>query len=67
MGVVHVGWTTLDKRVREFSSSAASALTPREFEAVAQAAEEQTALLLAHVVSVSDVCLESSWSVIVCY
>jgi hypothetical protein len=52
MGVVHVGWSTLDKRVREFSSTAASALTPKEFEAVAEAAEEQTAQLLAHVVSV---------------
>jgi hypothetical protein len=50
MGVVHVGWSTLDKRVREFSSTAASALTPKEFEAVAEAAEEQTAQLLAHVV-----------------
>jgi hypothetical protein len=52
MGVVHVGWSTLDKRVREFSSSAASALTPKEFETVAAAAEEQTAQLLAHVVGV---------------
>jgi hypothetical protein len=51
MGVVHVGWSTLDKRVREFSSAAASALTPKEFEAVAAATEEQTAQLLAHVVS----------------
>jgi hypothetical protein len=50
MGVVHVGWSTLDKRVREFSSAAASALTPKEFEAVAAATEEQTAQLLAHVV-----------------
>lgn len=51
MGVVHVGWSTLDRRVREFAASGASALTPKEFEAVAAAAEEQTAALLAHVVS----------------
>jgi hypothetical protein len=51
MGVVHVGWSTLDRRVREFAASGASALTPKEFEAVAAAAEEQMAALLAHVVS----------------
>jgi hypothetical protein len=50
MGVVHIGWGTLDKRVREFAATPSAGLTPREFEAVAAAAEEQAAALLAHLV-----------------
>jgi hypothetical protein len=50
MGVVHVGWATLDKRVREFSANAAAGLTLKEFEAAAAAAEEEQEALLAELV-----------------
>jgi hypothetical protein len=51
MGVVHVGWATLDKRVREFSANAAAGLTLKEFEAAAAAAEEEQEALLVQLVS----------------
>jgi hypothetical protein len=41
MAVVHIGWNTLDKRVREFTSTTASTLTIDEFEEQAKAHEEQ--------------------------
>lgn len=50
MGVVHVGWATLDKRVREFSAVAAARLTLKEFEAAAAAAEQEQEALLADLV-----------------
>ena len=47
MRVVHVGWSTLDERVREFRSTAVSALTAAEFEETAkQAAADEERLLL---------------------
>lgn len=52
MGVVHVGWATLDKRVREFSANAAAGLTVKEFEAAAETAEKEQEALLAALVSV---------------
>jgi len=50
MQVVHVGWSTLDERVREFRSTAVSALTAGEFEEVAATADEDEQRLLQHVV-----------------
>lgn len=46
MSVVHVGWATLDRRVREFSAVQAAALTLREFETAARAAEEEQEQML---------------------
>ena len=54
VGVVHIGETTLLKRVNEFSSTEAGGLTVDEFETHTQAAE--AALVSAH----RDACLHSS-------
>lgn len=47
---VHVGWSTLDERVREFRATAVSALTAGEFEEVARTADADEARLLAQLV-----------------
>lgn len=46
MRIVHVGWSTLDERVREFRSTAASALTAAEFEEAARSADADDQRLL---------------------
>jgi len=51
MGVVHVGWATLDRRVREFTKNAASGLTITEFEQASEQHEQDTSQLLAQLVS----------------
>ena len=47
MRVVHVGWSTLDERVREFRNTPVSAMTAAEFEAAAAAAVEDERRLMA--------------------
>lgn len=55
MSVVHVGWVTLDKRVREFSANQAASLTIKEFEAAAKAAEDEQEQLLELMVGAAGV------------
>lgn len=50
MRVVHVGWSTLDERVREFRNTPVSAMTAAEFEAAAAAAVEDERQLMLEMV-----------------
>jgi hypothetical protein len=50
MAVVHVGWATLDRRVKEFSASDNAKMTIEEFQAASRAADELNAELLAQLV-----------------
>ncbi len=53
IGVVHIGNTTLDKRVREFATTTAAALTVAEFDEQAEELELETQRLLEEKVCLS--------------